>query len=572
MKDNPKHTSFEQYEHMKKSGVSAPQKNDEVLETDDLKELMAHLNDFVGVKGSMMPYTKSVIIYVPKDSLRDICVVDTPGINDPVRSREERTEEYLTSCDVVFIVSPAGQFLTDTDLILMDRITYKERIPELYLIASQMDTQIYGSVKEDTNSDLNAARKKLYSDLSSRSKDMFSLLAKRHPEVGKQFDQLKNGGEERFMLISAMCHAICLRYDDRGSWDEEMDLIWKSLCESYPDYFDSDTSAKTNLSLLGGIEKAKEKIRSVRDEKDRIIARKQADFINVQADKIKAFAKELILEVKDKIELIRKTDIAAIEKQKKDLEKIFSDASEAVDDSFDQCVEDFIYDVRNQINKKGKESFFETKDENAKAEQSVTKIGTRYKHEFLGIEFGTEYYSKEVRTLRTGVVKSNLNSLITRLNDLLNYSTKEEKDKWKKTVPGVVTQALRSALNDIELIDFSNLRKATKFLVNKMELPDLNLVLAPFRSSYNATIEGDAIEFFLDEVLRYTDHLRNVFYKTRDLFIKAIKPSVEHEKLSKMIFTELDNQLSDLENKIQNQEFTVNRLKRCLSELENLNL
>ena len=46
-------------------------------------------------------------------------------MNDPVRSREERTMEELHNCDVVFVVSPAGQFLNRQDLDLMGRLTYK---------------------------------------------------------------------------------------------------------------------------------------------------------------------------------------------------------------------------------------------------------------------------------------------------------------------------------------------------------------------------------------------------------------------------------------------------------------
>jgi predicted GTPase len=576
MKDNLKYVSFELYEHMKNSGVQAPEKNEEVFEADNLDKLMDQLNEYVGVKGKMMSYTKSVILYFPHDTLRDICVVDTPGINDPVRSREERTEEYLKNCNVVFILSPAGQFLTDQDLALMDRISFKEGIPihEIYIIASQLDLELYGSIKEETNSCLNDAIKKINTDLASRSKDILSLLIRQHPEVKKQFDQLKYGGEERVMLCSAMCHSISLRYDDPSSWDEEMSHVWTSLKEAYPDYFDKTTSAKTSFALLSGINKLNEKIELVRKEKDRIIVQQQANFAKAQSNNVKEYIQELISEVKNKIELIRKSDIATIKKQKKFLEQTFSIGSEAVDDSFSECVEDFMKNIRNLIKKNEKLLFQQTKDENAKVEQSEIKIGTRYKHSWFDglINFGEEKYSYETRTLRTGVVKSSINNLISNLNDLLNYSIREEKDNWKKSVPNVVTQVLISAVKDMELIDFANLKKAVKFLVNSIEIPDLNMDLEPFNSSYNATIEGDAIESFIDEVLKYMDYLKKVFDKTRDSFLAAIRISVEHEKLSKMIFSELGNQLNNLENEIQNKELTLSRLKRCLSELESLNL
>lgn len=63
---------------------------------------------------------------MPLEALRDICIIDTPGMNDPVQSREERTVELLKTCDVVFIVSPAGQFLNAQDIEVMGRITQKK--------------------------------------------------------------------------------------------------------------------------------------------------------------------------------------------------------------------------------------------------------------------------------------------------------------------------------------------------------------------------------------------------------------------------------------------------------------
>ena len=54
-----------------------------------------------------MPFTKSVTIKLNNENLKDIEIIDTPGINDPIASREERTKELLKNCDVIFVVSPS---------------------------------------------------------------------------------------------------------------------------------------------------------------------------------------------------------------------------------------------------------------------------------------------------------------------------------------------------------------------------------------------------------------------------------------------------------------------------------
>ena len=92
-----------------------------------------------------MPFTKTVTLHIPEKGLQGLQIIDTPGIHDPVTSRGERTEQLLQDCDVVLIVSPSGQFLSSEDTDLMHRVTTKEGTQQAYLIASQMDNQLFGS-------------------------------------------------------------------------------------------------------------------------------------------------------------------------------------------------------------------------------------------------------------------------------------------------------------------------------------------------------------------------------------------------------------------------------------------
>lgn len=146
--------AYDQYQRMKKSGLDAATLHlHSEIRAGNPKELADRLHNYVGANGTYMPFTKTVHVAMPLEALRDICIIDTPGMNDPVQSREERTVELLKTCDVVFIVSPAGQFLNEQDLEVMGRITQKEGIQELILVASQIDTQLYGSEKRARLSD-----------------------------------------------------------------------------------------------------------------------------------------------------------------------------------------------------------------------------------------------------------------------------------------------------------------------------------------------------------------------------------------------------------------------------------
>lgn len=58
-------------------------------------------------------------IYYPKDYLKGVEIVDTPGFNDPIVSREERTKDFLKKADVVIMMLYAGRPFdaTDRDII-----------------------------------------------------------------------------------------------------------------------------------------------------------------------------------------------------------------------------------------------------------------------------------------------------------------------------------------------------------------------------------------------------------------------------------------------------------------------
>ena len=53
------------------------------------------------------------------EELKGFDVIDTPGMNDPVLSRTQKTKEEMARCDVVFFLSRSGQFLDQSDIHLL---------------------------------------------------------------------------------------------------------------------------------------------------------------------------------------------------------------------------------------------------------------------------------------------------------------------------------------------------------------------------------------------------------------------------------------------------------------------
>lgn len=82
-------------------------------------DVFENLVQFVGADGKYISITKSVQIDYPLDYLKGVEIVDTPGFNDPVLSREERTKEFLHKADIVVMLLYAGRAFdaTDNDII-----------------------------------------------------------------------------------------------------------------------------------------------------------------------------------------------------------------------------------------------------------------------------------------------------------------------------------------------------------------------------------------------------------------------------------------------------------------------
>ncbi|WRF55912.1 dynamin family protein [Helicobacter pylori] len=212
-------SSHDQYEKMKKSGLLNTEALDPRIQANSLQELNQKLLQFVGVNGKFMPYTKAVGISLNNPNLKDLEVIDTPGINDPIVSREERTKALLKDCDVVFIISLSNNFLSDSDMDLFDRVSNKEGLQEIYFVASQTDSTVCSLSEAAKFNHLPTALENAQKSLSSRL--------------------------------------------NQASWEskkEEYQVVLRNLTSAYPDAFNSVDKSKESLLLLSNMGTIKKQI------------------------------------------------------------------------------------------------------------------------------------------------------------------------------------------------------------------------------------------------------------------------------------------------------------------------
>lgn len=101
-----------------------------------------NLIEYVGADGKYVSIVKSVRITLPEEWLKGVEIVDTPGFNDPVVSREERTKEFLKRADVVLMMLYAGRAFDATDRdILFDKVR-KVGVGKVILAVNKYDIQL----------------------------------------------------------------------------------------------------------------------------------------------------------------------------------------------------------------------------------------------------------------------------------------------------------------------------------------------------------------------------------------------------------------------------------------------
>lgn len=90
------------------------------------------LKEYAANKGKYTDITSKVLLYYPSPKLKNLVIVDTPGINDTNHLRSKMTLEWIGKCDAAIYASYAGQALSLEDFKFIDeyliRLDAKKRI------------------------------------------------------------------------------------------------------------------------------------------------------------------------------------------------------------------------------------------------------------------------------------------------------------------------------------------------------------------------------------------------------------------------------------------------------------
>lgn len=537
----------------------------------DLADLQGKLANYVGSGGRLTPFTKCLTLYLPIPSLQGVDVVDTPGVNDPVRSREERTMEELHNCDVVFVVSPAGQFLNRQDLDLMGRLTYKDGVREVFLVASQVDGQLFGSERDKHDGRLPDVLQGLRSTLATQASN--TLAAENATNQG--LDTLKSQLAERLVVTSSVAHALLTQPETE--WDDTVRHVWSLLRSGYPAEFAHLESARPHLEAMAGIGQTNLMLEQVRGRKQAITEEKVNAFLEGQVRALRESVEGAPGVVSANREAFLKTSPEDLEEKLSAMQSGRERAIRVANVAVGDIAEDAGGSLRSQINSKADELFGNV--QNA-AEQSKD-----YEVEYTDPSFGrkalsvltfglvsAERTSTTVQTIDATRIRSELEAFHSSFSTQMVTIVDRTRQGLRSTIETGVLAALREykVVEDRD-IDTSRLAQACRAALREVsEFDDPELPPVPSRLMQNGTLRGSDASRFESAALEYLHELRKAASQEARKLTRAFEERLKAADVGARLFDHYEEQLNGLRGQIQEKEKTLQRYDELLAELKEL--
>ncbi|GAA7314140.1 dynamin family protein [Helicobacter pylori] len=583
-------SSYDQYEKIKKSGLLNTKNLDPRIQANSLQELNQKLLQFVGADGKYMPYTKAVRISLNNPNLKDLEVIDTPGVNDPIASREERTKALLKDCDVVFIVSPSGQFLTESDMSLFDRVSKKEGLQEIYFVASQADSAVLSmSEVEKSNQHLPTALENAQKSLSSQLNSIMGKLIENYPNQREIFEKaIKNG----VILASGNCFSMHKDFNNQASWErnqktEEYHNALRNLRDFYPDAFSSDDKSKESLLFLSNMSAIEERLEKAAQEKEKIISQKLQSYAESQANNLHSLIAQLLQDLEEEKKRVKNADISAIKEQIKAYEKLSNEIETEFNDVYENFIRDFFINIEDNLEKTLEKFIQKTKKDNeyqkGKDDDYVLKkvkqddfLGdvARFFGQAFSDEWGYEQkgYYKKVTSVKAGAVVDLLIEMHNDCEKALNRSVKSFSADFKTALYAKVLSRMSEIIRDNSLIDKYAFKKSVMAVLDRIEFKefDYNDKLPSEMRGKTGFLKGDEADAFIQSVEM---HVRDFKAETREDmkgYIQGLRTNLEKQNFASDTLKKLQKDMQNLHNQVQNKVQSIAQLDAQIKALKGI--
>lgn len=228
------------------------------------------LEDYVGANGKYTPIVSYVELQINNEKLEGIEIIDTPGMNDPVVSRGNKTKEFLSACDVAILLSPSFQFMDAATIRLMINTLPSASIRDYLVVGSKFDSGVLDYPKNSESFGV-AWKKSEQIYIKQYDQNVDSIIRERPAD--KSVATLKN---TKPLFISSMFYTMSKKIKDGKPFSDEekhIDARMKERFKGYDEY-------RSKFKALSGIVAIRGKLNEFSERKIEIINSKNDSLIS----------------------------------------------------------------------------------------------------------------------------------------------------------------------------------------------------------------------------------------------------------------------------------------------------
>lgn len=251
------------------------------LQTDSFENLI----EYVGADGRYVSITKSVTVYFPMNHLKGVRIVDTPGFNDPIVSREERTKDFLKQADVVLLMLYAGRPFDATDRGILFKNVAECGTGKVLIGINKYDIPYENGETEDE------IRKYVKGEIFKASQTMGDQQLN---EILRDTEPIPLSAEMALLAELAM---------DKINKNDVFSFAWKRACDNFEISSQKQMREKSHLDdLISAI------IKVIEREKETILFKKPLNAILAKGNNLKSKVEENIIHRQSEIEMLQAPD------------------------------------------------------------------------------------------------------------------------------------------------------------------------------------------------------------------------------------------------------------------------
>lgn len=498
----------------------------------------SNLVEYVGADGKYISITKSVKIFYPKEYLKGVEIVDTPGMNDPIVSREERTKEFLSKADVVLMMLYAGRPFDATDHSILFENVRKCGTGKVLIGINKYDIPwMNGESEEEIKK---YVENEIWKACSDYRDDTIS-------EILKEVDPV---------LISANMALLSKLPMTKISSNDVYNFDWKRYCEQFEISNQKQFWDASHIEKLSG-----QVVDLIENEKGQILFAKPKNEILAAGSVKKAELEKNLLDCQNELKILQMPDeeleekldglSKANRKMKKKLDRLSSNLEELLNDEYLPKIKRYL------------------EDEVEKLCSSLNKIIDKWK--FL------QSYNKIKPE-----IENEINKLNTRSIRMIEDSVKKIKRDVRSHVQDYFSDVDDLAGKHISEFDiseyYSDLKETIYFTLDSMA--DINISPQVFSNYYKSAWES----FLGDGVFRLIDRgedkkiLKDEINKiSSDFKVDVIKESILDtknaivEKIEDETIEQVLNPIQDaIENCKNDKESKEQKIEKLESDCKNL--